>query len=74
MRMGSGMVTRAAPASQVAWIPVISFLVVGPSNATWSPGPTPWACSTAAARRASACSCGHGIVVWSSPLTNVMSP
>ena len=34
MRIGSGIVTSAAPASQVAWIAVTSRWVVGPISAT----------------------------------------
>ena len=38
IRIGRGMVTSAAPVSQMAWMAVTSWRVVGPSRATWSPG------------------------------------
>ena len=74
MRIGSGIVTSAAPVSQVAWIVVISRRVVGPISATWSPGRTPRACRPAAAARASRWSSSHPIVTVSSPLAKVMRP
>ena len=47
-RIGSGRHTSVAPASQVASIAVTSAREVGPSSATWSPGPMPRAWSAAA--------------------------
>ena len=62
MRMGSGIVTSVPPVSQTAWMAVMSERVVGPSSATCEPGPIPRSCRTAAAARASACSCAQEIV------------
>ena len=52
-RIGRGRHTTVAPASQVAWIAVTNGRVVGPSRATWPPGPTPRAWRAAAMPRAS---------------------
>ena len=38
-RIGRGSTTTVAPASHVAWIAVTNGRVVGPSRATWLPGP-----------------------------------
>ena len=47
------------PSSHTAWIAVTSGRVVGPSRATWAPGPMPRRCSAAAMARASSCSRRH---------------
>ena len=74
IRMGSGSVTRTAPASHTPWTAATRLRVVGPSSATWSPGTTPSACSRAATVRAWAWSVSQPTVWCSSPVTNVTVP
>ena len=41
IRMGRGSTTAVAPASHTAWMAVTNAREVGPSRATWLPGPMP---------------------------------